>query len=69
MDWLEFRPWSRDVERFCRTWLEEASRHRAPNVHPRADQDALLREYARSCECLLVFSEEDTDLRSTSPKH
>ena len=60
MDWLEFRPWSSDVEQFCRTWLEEASRHRVPSGSPRADQGAMLREYARSCESLLVvFAEEE----------
>jgi hypothetical protein len=61
MDWLEFRPWSRDVERFCRTWLEQASRHRVPSGPPRADQSALMREYAKSCGCLLVLAEEDGD--------
>jgi hypothetical protein len=59
MDWLEFRPWSRDVEWFCRTWLEEASRHRAPPDSPHADQGALMREYSKSCECLLALLEED----------
>jgi hypothetical protein len=69
MDWLEFRPWSRDVEQFCRTWLEEASRHRVVNERPRTDQNALLREYTRSCECLLGLSEEDSDAPWAPPKH
>jgi hypothetical protein len=69
MDWLEFRPWSRDVERFCRTWLEQASRHRVPSGPPRADQSALMREYAKSCECLLVLAEEDGDPPSTHTRN
>ena len=41
MDWLEFRPWSREVERYCRTCLEEASHEPRPrnpsdaHSHPR----------------------------------
>jgi len=64
MDWLEFRPWSHDVQRFCRTWLEQASRHHSPSGPSHADQNALLREYTKSCESLLVLVEEDEDLRS-----
>lgn len=60
MDWLEFKPWSREVERACRTWLDEASRHpHPPACPPPADPRELMREYGRTCETLLDLSRGD----------
>ena len=57
MDWLEFRPWSREVERFCRTCLEETRPPHPPDpshAHP----SERLREYMKVCVTLTEISVE-----------
>jgi hypothetical protein len=67
MDWLEFRPWSREVERFCRTWLDGASRLPHPCDPPHASPRELMREYGRSCETLLELSHDDLSQDEDAP--
>jgi hypothetical protein len=60
MDWLEFRPWSREVERFCRTCLDEASRQpHQPVTPPHAPPRELMREYGKACEALVDLPGDD----------
>jgi hypothetical protein len=61
MDWLEFRPWSREVERFCRTCLDEASRQPQPLDAPHAHPRELMREYGKACEALVDLSADEDD--------
>ena len=58
MDWLDFRPWSHEVEKFCRTLLEDASRHpRSPHRDPvHADPRSQLQQYREDCHFLLELS-------------
>jgi hypothetical protein len=59
MDWLEFRPWSREVERFCRTCLDEASRQPQPVNPPHPPPRELMREYGKACEALVELPGDD----------
>lgn len=59
MDWLDFKPWSRDVERFVREQIQHEASRRPESPDPRASNPRdQLQDYAERCHHLLELSSD-----------